>query len=611
MDWNYDKAKIAAILSTTQGQRTFASYTDRDVWGTLRTRPAAIEIVARAEQALMSATPQVLATDYLAYVRAGQREPYEDPINARRDRLMIMTLAECLEGQGRFTDAVLNEVWAICEESTWVVPAHGSSYPDHLPDLSVPYIDLWSAITSFALAEVDHLLTDTLHPAVRRRIRYEISKRSTDAFLIHNDYAWLGYGKKQINNWMPVCVGGTAGAALYLETDVDRLAAVLAKAIDGLQRYFATFGDDGVCVEGVGYWEKGLFFYAAFGQLLFDRTEGQIDLFDNDHIRQVVAFPTEVELSPGHFVAFSDTGINRHPQFALLHFFAQRFDVPTLAALDHAGSKQHKLTYRGPSEKVRDLFWYPAEFQPVTVVPKASMYLPDTQWMIARAKPDNPDGLVLAAKGGFNNEPHNHNDVGSVMVHWCGESLLAELGAMRYTRDSFRPEYRYTFLANRSGGHSVPIVNGYEQGTGDIFAARKVQHTAKPELDMLELDLTDAYPKESGLARLHRQIMLHRKPLHGYVELIDTVNFGTEAGQFETVLISFAPAIEQEPGCICLTGARGKLFIYYDSDQLQQRIECVPDVDLRHGPHNVTRIVLATHHKIHKAHIVIRIEPNL
>lgn len=611
MAWNYDTAKIAAILSTTQGQASFPSCTDRSAWEELRTRPAAIMIMTQAEEALKAPPPQVLATDYLAYIREGQREPYEDPINARRDRLIVMTLAECLEGQGRFSNAILNEAWAICEESTWVVPAHGSSYPDQLPDSTISHIDLWSAITSFALAEVDYLLGDTLHPTLRRRIRCEISKRSTEAFLARNDYAWLGYGKKKINNWMPVCVGGTAGAALYLESDIDRLSAVLAKAIDGLQRYFATFGDDGVCAEGVGYWEKGMFFYAAFGQLLFDRTEGQIDLFNSDHIRQVVTFPTMVELSPKRFVAFSDTGINRHPQFALLHFFAQRFDVPTLAALDHTGSEQHQLTHRGPAEKVRDLFWYPADFQPTYVVPKASLYLPDTQWMIARKDPKNPDGLVLAAKGGFNNEPHNHNDVGSLVVHWCGESLLTELGAMRYTRDSFRPEYRYTFWANRSGGHSVPIINGYEQGTGDMFAAQQVQHTATPESDILELDLTNAYPKESKLEQLHRQVILYRQPLHGYIEVIDMVNFGTEVGQFETAFVSFAPAVEQEIGCICLTGAKGKLFLYYDADQLQQRIECIPDVDLRHGPHNVTRIVLATHHKIHEAHIVIRIEPSL
>ncbi len=35
-----------------------------------------------------------------------------------------LALAECLEGQGRFLDPLLNMVWAILEESSWSLPAH-------------------------------------------------------------------------------------------------------------------------------------------------------------------------------------------------------------------------------------------------------------------------------------------------------------------------------------------------------------------------------------------------------------------------------------------------------------------------------------------------------
>ncbi|MCG8351719.1 MAG: heparinase II/III family protein [Chloroflexales bacterium] len=607
----FDSETIAAILREAKGHPPFPTHADRHAWERLRGQRIPQHILAWAEQALHEPTPQALATDYLAFQRDGQREPYEKPIDRRRERLIMFTLAECLEGKGRFADAILNDGWAICEESTWVVPAHGKDYPYILPDPQIPLIDLWSAITSFTLAEVDYLLGDALHPALRSRIRHEVRRRSTDAFLERNDYLWLGYGKKKINNWMPVCAGGTAGAALYLECDLDRLAAVLAKAIDGMQRYLATFGGDGACAEGVGYWEKGMFFFVALADLIATQTEGRIDLFDDPRLRQIAAFPMRVELSPGCFVAFSDTGVNRQPQWALLHFLAGRYDLPALAALDPVGSQRRTLTGRGPGEKIRDLFWYPdesANAQPPMEKNKADFFS-DVQWLIARATPADSNGLVLAVKGGHNDEPHNHNDVGSFIVHWRGESLLAELGAMRYNRDSFKADLRYTFLANRSLGHSVPYVNGCEQGTGQTFRADNVRYVMDAERDCLELDLAAAYPPEADLARLGRRVALVRSTPTGWVELTDTVVFRSQPGSYACVLISFAAVAEEEPGQLVISGAVGKLLINYDAQHLYATVETIPDVDLRGGPRPVRRIKLEPHMPVQKMQLVLQITP--
>ncbi|NJM08854.1 hypothetical protein HC891_25620 [Candidatus Gracilibacteria bacterium] len=143
---------------------------------------------------------------------------------------------------------------------------------------------------------------------------------------------------------MPVCAGGTAIAALYLEPNVDRLTAVLVKAIDGIERYLATFSSDGGSAEGVGYWEKGIFFVAALGELLAARTAGQLDLLARPQLVQIASFPARVELSPGCFVPFSDTGLDRRPQAALLHFLARRYELPELVALDRTPPAERTLT---------------------------------------------------------------------------------------------------------------------------------------------------------------------------------------------------------------------------------------------------------------------------
>jgi len=584
---------LADLLRDAKGRPPLPTRAEREPWERLHGARVPQKVLALAEEALKSPPPPLYVTDYLAFRRSGQREPWEGPVDARRDRLVHMVLGECLEAKGRFLDAILNEAWAICEESTWVVSAHAGEYPHGLPDVTYPLIDLWSAMTAFQLAETDYLLGEALHPALRARVRLEVRRRSTEAFLARDDFRWLGKGRKSAPNWTPVCAGGTACAALYLEEDLDTLAAVLAKALAAMQDYLATFAPDGACAEGVAYWEKGFGYFTMFADLLAARTEGKLELFDAPHVRRVAAFPPQVELSPGCFAPFSDTGLARKPQWALLHYLAERLRLPELAALDYEGAAARRLTTRYPPEKVRDLFWYPQGYVPRRIPPPASSYFADIQWLVARADPHDPDSLVLAAKAGHNGEPHNHNDVGSFIVHYRSETLLAELGAGRYTRDYFRPETRYTFLPNRSLGHSVPLVNGCEQGTGARFRAQEVRHFTSEDEEGLESDLTAAYPPEAGLEHLERRVTLTRSPLPSSVTFVDTARFKGVPNGFEGILISFAAAQEVRPGVLRLEGTKSALLIHYDPDELKVSLEVVPKVDLRAGPRDVTRLRFA------------------
>lgn len=606
---HFDLAQPGATLRSTRGSFPFPTYAERSRWAPHTHTPLGREIQARAEAALAEPTPPIAASAFLAFERTGERDPYEAPHERRRTRLILFTLAECLQGQGRFLDAALDELWAICEESSWVIPAHAADYPHGLPDPDLPLIDLFSAITAATVAEVDYLLGDALHPAARARVRHEVERRSTAAFLARDDYPWLGHGPKKINNWMPVCAGGTAIAALYLEQNPDRLAAVLAKALEGIERYLATFGEDGGTAEGVGYWEKGLFFVAALGELLAARTAGRVDLLAHPRLPQIARFPARAVLSPGVYVPFSDTGLDRKPQLALLHFLARRYNLPELAALGSYDSATRTLTNRGPAEKLRDLFWHPPEpqGQEGDRLPAADL-LADIQWFFARANPGDPAGLVLAAKGGHNAEPHNQNDVGSFVVHWRGESLLADLGAMRYTRDTFRGATRYGMLANRSLGHSVPLVNGQEQAAGPGGAAW-CRWEAEPTCDTLALDLAPAYPPAAGLVALERRLTLERHEPNGAIRLRDRAVFRDGPGTFASVLISLARARVVEPGQLILEGERGRLLVAFDAEQIETRIETLRDVDLRGGPRSVTRVSLAHSGSAHELVIEIQILP--
>jgi len=189
-------------------------------------------------------------------------------------------------------------------------------------------------------------------------------------------------------------------------------------------------------------------------------------------------------------------------------------------------------------------------------------FLRGVQWMISRNDASNPNSLVLAAKGGRNDEPHNHNDVGNFIVHLHGESLIAELGAPVYDRDFFRDK-RYTYLAARSYGHSLPVVNGFEQRAGD-FSAKNVKAEHTPKKDTLQSDIVNAYPEEANLQSLIRQVSLVRGG-QGKIELIDTASFRVVPQSYESALITFGNVDLPQPGIVRIQGEKAGLQIEYDS----------------------------------------------
>ncbi|NUT40465.1 MAG: hypothetical protein HOV86_10800 [Thermoactinospora sp.] len=100
-------------------------------------------------------------------------------------------------------------------------------------------------------------------------------------------------------------------------------------------------------------------------------------------------------------------------------------------------------------------------------------FLPDAQILVLRTP-----GACFAAKGGHNDEPHNHLDLGHFVLRLNGETVLDDLGAPEYTRDYFG-EDRYKVLQASALGHSVPVINGSTQQPGPTY--RAVVLPASPE----------------------------------------------------------------------------------------------------------------------------------
>ncbi|WP_227871768.1 heparinase II/III domain-containing protein [Paenibacillus bovis] len=127
----------------------------------------------------------------------------------------------------------------------------------------------------------------------------------------------------------------------------------------------------------------------------------------------------------------------------------------------------------------------------------------NVEYGVQSSLPNTKFIAALSAKGGHNDEPHNHNDLGSFIIHAGGENIFCDPGAGLYTQSYFAPG-REQILNISSAGHSIPQINGYEQYSGRAAAAI-VEVLQMDEAEMkLGLDLTAAYPAEAGLKKMRR-----------------------------------------------------------------------------------------------------------
>lgn len=561
-EWTVDQVQRA--LADADETYQIPTSENRAVWNRLRssdlTGRHVDAILADARDQRGEAVPPLPASDFLEFERTGGRYSYQDPEGLRTSRLNSFTIAECFDREGAYLDDILDYAWAICEQSSWVLPAHLRNDHDGLPgavDDEQRIIDLHSAWIAGLLGEVDHLLGDRLHPALRDRIRTEVDERVLTPYLARDDHFWLA---PPASNWNAVCNSGVMIAALHLTEDPERRARIVTKGCHALGQYLAAFDEDGCTAEGIEYWNYGFGHYVAVGAALAARTDGALSLLSPPIVADIAEYPLGVELSPGRYVQFSDAEEHSRVSPGTASLLGTALDKEGLGALGRDVLEEDGPTSGTPMSMgvLRDLLWaseVPAEWR--RSAPPRAQFFGGLEWWFARDDPSDPDGLVAAAKGGHNDEHHNHNDCGTFMIHYRGESLLTDIGRPEYDRDYFIDDERYDYLTARSLGHSVPYVNGFEQAHGAEHAAAVVDRGGGDAAERFGLELAACYPDAAALDSLRRTVTLARGS-PGSVTVSNEATFTTDGPRtYESVLISHFPMDVTEDGLV-VTGERGR-----------------------------------------------------
>lgn len=464
--------------------------------------------------------PQPLASAAARVHRDGDRDGYEQQVFARQARLSRAVVAALADDDPRRLDEVADGVWLLCEQSTWCWPAHDDTLRRHgsvLATATDPFLDLGAGEVVGQLAWIDHVLgarLDEHYPGLRHRIRHEARARVFEPFLRRRDWHWLGLDG-HVHNWNPWIHGNVLVAALVLCDETAERERIVALAAQGLDRYVAVLPADGAIDEGYAYWWNGACRALEALDLLAYATDGAWDPVPSvPALRETIGFPHRSHLGGPWYVNLAD-GPARPPadqpwhalhraaravgdDEARRHAAAQR-PAGSPAATEHAGLGR---LLRALADDV----WL-AEAAEVSPLP-AEVWLPSTQVWLARERAGSAAGLTVVLKGGHNDENHNHNDVGSVIVASDGVPVIVDAGRPTYTAQTFGPD-RYDIWTMQSDWHSVPRVSGNAQPQGAAFAASDPRLIRTDEMSALDLEIGGAYP--AGSVRSWRRRAVLRK----------------------------------------------------------------------------------------------------
>ena len=425
---------------------------------------------------------------------------------------------------------------------SWLLPAH-----DRYPHVTIAQANIDQLVITNDLVSLDiaaglsiavNALESLLDAEVVARFRAVVAKRVlTPISLIARNRRPYNYWMILKHNWNAVCYCNTILTFLAADIPDDERKLVIDFALDHIKYFLTGFNADGYCQEGPGYFGYGFGHFTYLAWALYEASGHTLNLFDNERVKQVSAFPEKMMLSETQLPLFCDCNPRifiRRDLMEIRDYLTGKTDgvdfLPTKMKesgrpQDLTLSQQLMLIAFSKGENLREITLNDFDNFPQTGV------------FVWREK-----DLSLCIKGGHNREFHNHNDVGSYVMVYKDIPLLLDPGQPRYNMDSFYSKKSFQNKLRSSYGHPVPVCNDSLQLNG-IDSKGVVQEYSG---NGATFDITAPY-RNTPVKKLVRKVDFNRKDLQ--VTITDQAEF-SEASTFAVPLITFGQWEECSPGML-------------------------------------------------------------
>jgi len=592
-------------LKTEAPFEPFPRASDRATWEGLSESVRGLWITA-GEQHLQQDWPSLPATLFMDYSRTGIRDHYQNPGFMRRQMLLRLVMAECMEYKGRFLDDIVNGVWAICEESTWSWPAHLNNLDTHrldeLPDLDHPIIDLGAGETASLIVWTYYLLWEALErhsPNLTKRMLRELRVRILEPYDREDRFWWMSFDENElINNWNPWCNSNVLAVILIAEQDIARKERLIEKLLRSLDRFIDSYQKDGGCDEGPAYWghAAGALFNAL--QSLCAVSSHYQELYQDEKIRNMARYVMNMYIGDGQFISFADSSAKLKVKAGVIYQFGKALKDEELMSFGkqmylRQGQYEHwndedflsnLQVILGETFQAKEL-WQDngkgnGEKQDSILLPM-DVWMESVEVMVARDTKEG-EGFSLAAKGGHNDESHNHNDIGSFIVYLNAEPVLIDAGVGVYTFKTFSSE-RYSIWTMQSAYHQTPTINGHMQAAGKDYHAKSVHYEMDGSMSRLTMNLSGVYPEEAGVMSWKRSVQLTRvvdgQEGCSKIFISDQVEFKKETQDIVLHWMSASAPVIETDQLVISTSKGSKVAIQYDTELWNVELEPITLTD--------------------------------
>ncbi len=590
---------LSKAMMTGDSWNKLPGYKERQFWESLAPNVRQ-EYIKKAEGYLDYNWPVVKATDYLEFTRSGDRR--QGVFSACSNALISLVMGELVEGKGRFTDQIVNAVWYYSEQTWWGWSAHLGAQKSGpgLPDVNEPYVDLGVGEVTSNLSMTWYLFKDEfdrIHPLISPRLKQEIIKKALDPYFTRDDWGYMGFRGGRPNNWNPWINYNMLTSYLLIETDPVKKTAEVSKILNSLDKFINGYSDDGGCDEGPSYWgAAGALLYESL-EIMKNLTGGKFDVFDDPLIRNMGKYFYKANIHAPYFLNFADADATTGGNASVVYRYGKAINDPVMqkfgAYLARLGNWGETAIGGRIFDQIRNLGLIneirTAEAQEALV---ADFWFPDTEVAGARDKEGSFKGFFFGAKGGFNAESHNHNDIGSCLMYFDGKPCLIDLGREEYVAKTFSSR-RYEIWTMQSGYHNLPVINGTVQMQGEDYKARNSSFTASTKSATFTTEIAGAYPETARVKSWVRTYTLNRGKnfvISDKYELSSATNAGTSSN-----LITCCKVIQVKTGLLKFEGDGFTMNMSYDPGVVKPEIEFIEVTDRslrRYWPDGVTRIRL-------------------
>lgn len=575
---------LQKVLLTDKAWVPYPAYTDRSAWDAL-TGVNKKALISKGEKLLSHDWPTVKATDYLELERTGNRQIMEKIHNVNCNALADLMMAELAEGEGRFMDQIINGSYYFCEMTSWALSAHTNSIQK--PRTAVPIKDqhvvaLVSCEMGAMLAWVDHFFgtqIDAISHVVAERIRNEVRERIIEPYHTRpEDFWWTGvkhYSNHTINNWTPWCNCNVLQCMLLLEEDPARLAEGIYKTMVSVDVFLNYVKSDGACEEGPAYWGHAAGKLYDYLRVLDWATGSKVSFFGEPMVKAMGEYIARSYVGNKWVVNFADASALSSAPAPVIYRYGRdvgsqemcnmgAYMVQSLCASALGGGRDmlrrlesvvgyQELMAATPAVPTYDFTWYP-----------------ETEFCYIRH-----GSIFLAAKGGYNNESHNHNDVGTFSLYVDNSPVLIDAGVGTYTRQTFGKE-RYNIWTMQSGYHNLPIINGFTEKFGREYRSRNVKVDEKKRT--FSLDIAGAYPAEAGIRSWQRTIAVGDNK----VSLTEQFDLVSPTAANELNFLTWGDVDTTKAGVVRITTPQGKsISLAYNAKLFTPSVEVIPQTDPR------------------------------